>query len=363
MINVQGLTRQKVYELENLMTTEENEVNMICLVETQQKFKKVDFSEATTCLEKMRTKEDKKGGGFTVVWSTKSGLHAEEVPCNNPDLLKIKIQYKTMLVTMLLVYVDCKENERINYMYKTLNDELLEVKDKENLIVLGDFNGHLGFIGMQEQNWKGRMLLDFIERWNLVLLNGDEACTGEITRIQGDQRSAIDFKIVNQALYKFFQSMSIDENKEKFDLSDHCLMESTFEIEGEYNHNGQRGRRIENEYYKTNSAELKGKFLRELENDKLHMSERNSINVADFEELLRKNADNVLKCKTTKKVLYEDKQQQKIEPIWMNANIKNEIKLRKKYNREKRNAICPQVQSHLQGLYIQQKQSAATYKS
>ena len=41
---------------------------------------------------------------------------------------------------MLLVYLNHKVRERINKMYKTLNTEIEKVKDKENLIVLGDFH-------------------------------------------------------------------------------------------------------------------------------------------------------------------------------------------------------------------------------
>ena len=78
------------------------------------------------------------------------------------------------------------------------------------------------------------------------------------------------------------------------------------------------------------------------------------MNMMSFEELLKSNADNILKRKTTKKIFSEDKQQLKVEPVWMNYNIKKEIKLRRKYNKEKRNANPSEAQAKEQ-LYKLQK--------
>ena len=82
-------------------------------------------------------------------------------------------------------------------------------------MVLGDFNGHIGFIGPQNLNYNGNNVLNLIEKWNLILLNGDEKCEGVITRRQRIIGSAIDFILVNQEMYNFFESMNIDEDKEK----------------------------------------------------------------------------------------------------------------------------------------------------
>ena len=80
-------------------------------------------------------------------------------------------------------------------------------------ISLSYFNSHVGFLGRQELNTRGRKMLEFIEKWNLVLLNGDQDCDGEITRIRGEQKSTIDFMMVSQTTYQTFNSMNIDEKK------------------------------------------------------------------------------------------------------------------------------------------------------
>ena len=41
-----------------------------------------------------------------------------------------------------------------------------------------DFNCHLGFLGYQEENENGRMIMEFIDGNNLILLNSDEKCQG-----------------------------------------------------------------------------------------------------------------------------------------------------------------------------------------
>ena len=80
----------------------------------------------------------------------------------------------------------------------------LEKWEEKNVLLMGDFNGHLGFIGTQELNYNGQIVLQTMERYNLVLLNGAEECQGTNTREQGGDRSAIDFMLVNRSFYNLF---------------------------------------------------------------------------------------------------------------------------------------------------------------
>ena len=66
---------------------------------------------------------------------------------------------------------------------------------------MGDFNGHLGFIGAQQVNFNGQLIMKPMERWNLTRLNGVEGCIGENTREQGGVSSAIDFVLTNQSMF------------------------------------------------------------------------------------------------------------------------------------------------------------------
>lgn len=71
---------------------------------------------------------------------------------------------------------------------------------------------------------------EWITEKNLILLNDDPKCTGEITWQNKISKSAIDFLLINQSMYDRFKHMKIDENKEKLDLSDHNMISATFSI-------------------------------------------------------------------------------------------------------------------------------------
>lgn len=52
-------------------------------------------------------------------------------------------------------------------IFLELND-ILERNKEENILLLGDFNSHLGILGTQILNWNGREVLEIIEYWNLI---------------------------------------------------------------------------------------------------------------------------------------------------------------------------------------------------
>jgi hypothetical protein len=63
----------------------------------------------------------------------------------------------------------------------------------------------------------GQLLLNLVERYNLVIVNGTEKCSGVITRMRKKgkdiEKSAIDFFIVCQALFQMVSQMQIDEDR------------------------------------------------------------------------------------------------------------------------------------------------------
>ena len=70
----------------------------------------------------------------------------------------------------------------------------------------------MGFLGNQDKNHNGVKLLEFVERWNLIIMNCDAKCRGTYTRIERDNKSVIDYILVNEAMYKHYDSMEIDED-------------------------------------------------------------------------------------------------------------------------------------------------------
>ena len=80
-------------------------------------------------------------------------------------------------------------------------------------MVLGDFNGHLGFLGPHPINKNGELLYNFIDKHNLILLNGHPECTCEFTWEQKDRRSVISYILINNKLHDNFINLKIDDIK------------------------------------------------------------------------------------------------------------------------------------------------------
>ena len=61
----------------------------------------------------------------------------------------------------------------------------------------------------------GELLIDFVERNNLIICNGTDLCKGLITRtrstVKGKEESVIDYVIVCQELFALLLEMKIDE--------------------------------------------------------------------------------------------------------------------------------------------------------
>ena len=167
-----------------------------------------------------------------LLYNKSENSNIEKLESGHSDALHAKCLIKDCSFHLIAVYFDTKEIPRNEAIIENLTYILDKVRDKP-IILLGDFNGHLGFIGDQALNRNGSMVLDLAEKYDCVILNGDPACKGEITWSRKKQKSSIDFIVCNQEMYKYFIKMEIVESKEIFDLSDHHLLEALFNIRHE----------------------------------------------------------------------------------------------------------------------------------
>ena len=60
-------------------------------------------------------------------------------------------------------------------------EAIIEAKQEEELMIIGDFNGHVGFLGEQKLDEGGKMIVEWMEEQGLILLNKDTQCTGLYT--------------------------------------------------------------------------------------------------------------------------------------------------------------------------------------
>ena len=354
MINIQGLTKPKYIELEDMLNEEENNVNIIVVTETQHKIDKINPSEGAKTISSMREEKDKKGGGLMVIYKDKPEIQMVKVESINKDILEIKGKIYSKHIRMIIVYMDCagdREGKERNIRIRTeLEGKIERIGEKEALIIMGDFNCHLGFIGYQEENENGRKTIELINNNNLILLNNDERCQGIFTWERGNQKSAIDLMIVNNEMYEYFERMEIDEEKNKIDMSDHNLIEAQMKIDTEKK-SYEKGVWEERKYYKTDEKSL-NEYREEI---KSMINDREVRNMEEFDEIVEEAAKKILQTKYRRKKV--GKKQIRIEPEWINENIRNEIRKRKKLNRQKRNLVGEEKE-RVKLLYLQQKEKA-----
>lgn len=76
-------------------------------------------------------------------------------------------------IKMIVVYRKQRNSEM-----REETEEILEEKD-EPLLIVGNFNGHVGSKGEQKLDTSGKMILKWMEKYQITVLNDDERCQGE----------------------------------------------------------------------------------------------------------------------------------------------------------------------------------------
>ena len=355
MINIQGLTKAKYVEIEDMLNDKENNMNIIVMTETQQKIDKINPSKGAKTIMTMREEKDKKGGGLMVIYKEEKELELVKLDTNSKDILDIKGKIYDIDTRIMIVYMDCASDregkERNIRIREELERKIEEIGDQEALIIMGDFNCHLGFLGYQEENENGKRTIEFINNNNLILLNIDDKCQGTYTWGRGNQKSAIDLMIVNNIMYNYFEKMEVDEEKEKIDISDHNLIQMKIKVDRETK-SFKGGVWEEYEYFKTDEKKLK-----EYREEVKSMLRREDINrMENFDRIVEVAAKEKLKTKCRRKKI--DSENYKIEPKWINESIREEIKKRKELNRQKRNLVGEEKE-RVNQMYLKQKEKAS----
>ena len=178
-------------------------------------------------ISKTRHCSDIKGGGLAVLFYRKH-WNIEEYPSKHQDILVTEISKGFLNCLLIIVYASTNNPARNDIIYCELKT-IVTKNNERNILILGDFNGHIGILGPQQSNANGKKLMNFTDDLGLLILNLDTNCSGEITRYQHPFRSTIDFALCNNNMYKFFSHMIIDEEQEEIGISDHNLITTAFE--------------------------------------------------------------------------------------------------------------------------------------
>ena len=241
VLNIRGFNKGKYTELENMFFQDSEVINIVCLTETQHKYEKVLIHKDLRSFTAMRNAQDKKGGGIQVILPRIRQIRLNKVENENKDLLELEGVLFGIEIKILVVYFDSKkygEGRKRNHGLRKILEDKLENNDKDGLLVMGDFNGHIKMLDQSKEDANGKMVLKWMDEFNLTLLNLDEKCKGLYTwrrkLLNGkEQKSAIDFILVNNKMYELFEGMSIDEDRLRIDYSDHSLLSAEFTLRGD----------------------------------------------------------------------------------------------------------------------------------
>ena len=329
----------------------------------------------------MRNEGAKKGGGLMILHHSDSIYDMKMEETIHQDMLTIRGQFKGLKASIILVYLSIirgEEEKQNNQMIKKeIKKQILKRDDDEAVFLLGDFNGHTGTIGEQQQNYNGKLLMDLIIECNLTMLNDTDKCTGIdsirqylapdsistnlislkyiLTWSRGDQKSTINFVLVNNKGYQTCEWMKIDETQDVFDLSSHNLIDIELKLNTVHHRFGKKYKWIEKECYNfdARSTDL---YIRKLE----ETLENGNVNtIEEFNMMIEDASNQTLKRSYKQRIIMNNDKIIAKEPSWTNAQIRSGIKKRKQLNREKRHCKDMDKKEAMEE-YINQKKKVQT---
>ena len=101
-LNVSGLNKGKLKEIEMIMEKEDNV--LFFMTETHMKYDSLQIESNLKALLKTRKLEVKKGSGLMVVNKRNAFDHIVQEDHSNPDIMIIRIEMKEMCMKIILVY-------------------------------------------------------------------------------------------------------------------------------------------------------------------------------------------------------------------------------------------------------------------
>ena len=132
---------------------------------------------------------------WTWIWWNRTKIDTE-----NAYLLYAIIKLCNTNFHVMFVFLSILNSNQDRSRTKKITEEVEHIVDSAEeaggaiwIILLGNFNGHIGLLGYQMQNESGHIVVKLMDSCGLTLLNLD-ACQGayQYTWLRCDQRSAID---------------------------------------------------------------------------------------------------------------------------------------------------------------------------
>ena len=248
--NVRGL-KTKMTTTKRII--EEEKPVMFALVET--KLRKNDVIETEFPDYKMeRVDRDEDGGGVLIAIRKtlkQTWITTKECKQHNCDMLWVKMDNNKIRMKIGIVYMPQESRTKVDTLkeiYSVIEAEIFEAAEGNyHLLLLGDLNCKIGkstieIKGNTDQVTKGgRLLLQMVKRCRLAIGNAQDVCQGLWTRIEGNERSVLDYVIMFEDDIDMLRKMEVDEDKiitpyyidtstNERKYSDHCMIKGTLNV-------------------------------------------------------------------------------------------------------------------------------------
>ena len=230
-VNTQGWGVGKWEMIEKEMV--DHEIEILAVTETQCREEAVVERQEFRAVMKGRSKMERKGGGVGIIVKRGRGWDLENIEVKGEketeDVMGVRMERQgeggreTIIIVVVYLTVEGRgggqgENER----KLAAVSRIISQARGEEVMVLGDFNAHIGILG-EKVNKNGELLLDFMEGAELINLNlemGIERATWE----KGGKKSTIDYALVNRRARGKVRGLEIDEEGEIDVGSDHKMV-------------------------------------------------------------------------------------------------------------------------------------------
>ena len=233
-INLNGQASKYWNEIEQVVMHENWDIIMFTETHWRGKFKGKKMGGYRKMVSN-RECNSKKGGGLAIYWKEDidvrewEGLGLENNICKERMWMSIQDKNNMHEYVIGLVYVATNKkahDEWNDELYGILNAEM-SVLDQlnKNVMIMGDFNGHVQWEGTSEENKNGKRVRNFTEEHNMDIVNLTEMCKGKWTWMRNNQKSIIDYVLTNENMTSVVSEMTVDDKGIWESFSDHNWIE------------------------------------------------------------------------------------------------------------------------------------------
>lgn len=238
-LNLNG-GRRELKWTELYRTLREDDISLFAVAETHLRELEEPPAHSDWCWAGCnRAGQGRKGGGIGFLWRRDLQWRRQEGACS--DHLWVFGDLRGIPVAVCVVYlaVNTKHrDENVQSLECVRRDARQWATDRE-LIILGDFNGHLSELD-GHTDFNGRLVLGLAEDMQLSILNLDQRCVGQVTWCARGSATTIDYALISHGLDSACRMCTVDEEGLRSVGSDHNRLCLQFGAAGFRKRNPQR---------------------------------------------------------------------------------------------------------------------------